>query len=101
MASFLRTNHSLRVLNLHMNTVKDEGACALAAALEADNQTLESLNLRMNDVGIAGLGAFAAALENNTAIRLLDLKRQRNKVTSVFIMPILRWFGQQDCGFLS
>lgn len=72
LASLLRQNTSLEVLELAYNKIKAEGAKAIAAALTPSteqpcNTSLTSLNLIGNTVGPEGAKALAEALKPNAA----------------------------------
>ncbi len=76
LADTLRSNTTLRELNLWYNEIRDGGAQALAAALAAAlirNTTLTSLELQCNEVGPAGRQALAEAMLLNTTLRELDI----------------------------
>lgn len=59
-AEFLKTNTSIKRLDLARNLIADDGACALAAAL-SENTTLEYLNLESNSVAEKGGTALGRA----------------------------------------
>lgn len=61
----------LRTLSLEWNDIRDRGAKALAAALNAC--PIERLNLEHNWVSRAGAEHLASALATNTALRTLQL----------------------------
>jgi Ran GTPase-activating protein (RanGAP) involved in mRNA processing and transport len=63
-----------KVLNGRPNRISNEGAIALAAALEV-NTTLRALDLTQNVIGDAGIIALAAALQKNATLSHLFLDR--------------------------
>ena len=56
------------------NNIGDEGATAIAKALET-NTTLSELDLYHNNIGDEGATAIAKALETNTTLSKLDLNK--------------------------
>ena len=68
----LRVNTSLSSLDLHDNSIRDEGANLLAQALR-ENTSLSSLDLSRNSIGNDGANSFAQALRVNTSLSSLDL----------------------------
>ena len=70
----LRVNTSLSSLDLHANSIGDEGANLLAQALRV-NTSLSSLNLHCNSIGDEGANSLAQALRVNTSLSSLDLSR--------------------------
>ena len=73
LAAALETNTALTHLNLASNSIGDEGAKALAAALKT-NTALTHLDLASNSIGNEGVSALAAALKTNTALTSLSLQ---------------------------
>jgi Ran GTPase-activating protein (RanGAP) involved in mRNA processing and transport len=76
LAKALERNQTLRELDLESNQIGDEGALALAEAL-AKNQTLTMLNLAHNKIGVEGAQALAEALKRNQKLTILHLKDNR------------------------
>lgn len=68
----LQTNHTLKVLNLSVNTICDSGAQALADALKVNN-TLEEIYLNDNYITDTGFIALAEALEVNDTLESVEL----------------------------
>ena len=68
----LRVNTSLSSLDLHGNSISDEGANLLAQALRV-NTSLSSLDLSRNSIGNEGANSLAQALRVNTSLSSLDL----------------------------
>ena len=68
----LRVNTSLSSLDLHGNSISDEGANLLAQALRV-NTSLSSLDLSRNSIGNEGANSLAQALRVNTSLSALDL----------------------------
>ena len=72
-AEILKSNTSVREVNLDGNTeIGDEGSKALAEALKV-NATVEVLHLGSCGIGDDGAAAFAAALRSNTSLTVLNL----------------------------
>ncbi|EGD81320.1 hypothetical protein PTSG_13176 [Salpingoeca rosetta] len=71
-ARALKNNTCLRTLNLHLNSVNDEGAVALARRLK-HNTSLMSLELHQNSISDEGAVAFAEMLKHNTTLKSLKL----------------------------
>ncbi|CAF5156489.1 unnamed protein product, partial [Rotaria magnacalcarata] len=55
---------TLKILNLQNNNIKDEGAEALAYALE-NNSILNTLSLGRNQINIDGIQHWANTIQNN------------------------------------
>ena len=72
LAQALRVNTSLSSLNLHCNSIGDEGANSLAQALRV-NTSLSSLYLSRNSIGNDGANSLTQALRVNTSLSSLDL----------------------------
>jgi len=75
-AASLKTNMSLRCLDLSSNRFGVTGARAIAAVLRA-NHPLEELNLFANLIGVEGCREIAFALPHNTHLKVLDLGMNR------------------------
>ena len=73
-AQALRTNSTITVLDLSHNTIEDEGAIALAQAMERSNRTVSILDLRSNFIGERGLLSLEKMLTSNRAVRKLELE---------------------------
>lgn len=71
-ARLLRSNSTLRDLNLDTNLIGDDGAKHIAAALR-DNTTLERLVLSSCSIGLEGIRAFADALPHNSRLQYVSL----------------------------
>jgi len=71
-AEFLKSNTSIKRLDLARNQISDEGASALAQAL-CVNTSLEYLNLESNAVAHKGGVAMYSAAEANTTLQYLNL----------------------------
>ncbi|CAE7221769.1 NLRC3 [Symbiodinium sp. KB8] len=69
---------SLRCLDLFCNSFGDRGAAATAAMLPR-NATLQKLDLGWNSIGDRGAAVLAAAMKQNTA--LMDLGLEQNAIT--------------------
>jgi hypothetical protein len=69
LADGLRSNDSLRALNLGYCGISDEGAIALASLLSHGSH-LETLDLRENQIGEAGMKALANALKRNQSLQV-------------------------------
>jgi len=72
LASVLTVNKTLLHISLGGNNIGDTAAEALAEALKF-NQTLKELNLISNQIGFAGANKLAEALKVNTSLTLLNL----------------------------
>jgi Ran GTPase-activating protein (RanGAP) involved in mRNA processing and transport len=68
----LKTNQTLRVLNLCSNKIDDQGAKEFAEALK-NNKTLLELDLKGNRIVDEGAGHIAEALELNTGLKYINL----------------------------
>ena len=68
----LRTSTALRSLKLGYNSLRDEGAYAVAAALE-NQASLLALDLGFNDISDKGAGALGRSLGANCTLRTLYL----------------------------
>ena len=75
LADALKTNTKLTKLDLVFNKIENEGAIALASALEK-NQTLTEINLANNMIGDEGAIALAKALETNISVRKIYIDRK-------------------------
>ena len=69
-----RGTPSLRTLRLAQNRIGDEGATALAAALDDAHCPLRALSLPHNTIGARGGRKLGPALAHNTFMRRLDLR---------------------------
>ncbi|MFF2328095.1 MULTISPECIES: gala protein [unclassified Streptomyces] len=67
-----RDGHGLRTVYLGCNRIGADGATALAGALSEDD-TVRALWLKRNPLGDAGVRALVPMLRRNTALRTLDL----------------------------
>ena len=72
LAQALEGNTTLQRLDLDNNQISDEGATALADAMKG-NTTLQILNLHKNQISDEGATALAQALEGNTTLLGLNL----------------------------
>ena len=72
LATTLKTNTALTILELSANIIGPAGAESLATALKT-NKTLTILDLSYNNIGPAGAESLAAALKTNTTLRNLYL----------------------------
>jgi len=63
----LKDNETLLILEIHCNSIGDEGAIAFAEMLKV-NTTLKTLNLYRNKIGGEGAEALAKALEVNKTL---------------------------------
>ena len=72
LADALRCNATLAVLDLGRNKIGDDGAATLAGALRV-NASLTVLNLHENCIRDAGAAALADALRVNSALKRLDV----------------------------
>lgn len=72
LAELLRTNTTVKRLDLARNQIGDAGACALAAVLN-ENAELEYLNLENNTFGEKAGRAFCGALGVNSTLQYLNL----------------------------
>ena len=72
-AIFANPQCTLTSLNLGLNGIGNEGAIALAIALEDPNCTLTSLDLYGNNIGPEGAIALANALKTNRTLTVLNL----------------------------
>ena len=79
-AAALRSNAHLTFLGLHSNTIKDEGAVAIAGALQSPGCHLTVLNLNINGIGDSGARAIAEALTHNDSLEELWLGN--NKISN-------------------
>ena len=72
LAEILKTNTTLREINLWGNNIGNEGVIKLAGALR-ENKTLTKLNLGWNNIDDAGAKALAEALRENNTLQKLNL----------------------------
>eukprot|EP00978_Attheya_sp_CCMP212_P033342 scaffold134043_cov57-Attheya_sp.AAC.2 len=72
-ASALKENQSLRVLDLRDTTLDDNGADVIAEALQT-NTTLHTLNIKCAIIGPRGAMAFASASTKNHSLEALNLE---------------------------
>lgn len=72
-AEFLKSNTSVKRLDLARNQISDDGANALAHALSV-NTTLEYLNLESNVVAEKGGVSLCRAVHANTTLQYLNLQ---------------------------
>jgi Ran GTPase-activating protein (RanGAP) involved in mRNA processing and transport len=73
LATGLKVNSSLTMIDLSSNNIEDEGVAALAESLK-ENSTLEHLRLWDNKkIGVAGFKALSEMLEINKRITNVDL----------------------------
>jgi Ran GTPase-activating protein (RanGAP) involved in mRNA processing and transport len=90
-AEALKTNKSLKILNLSRNRIRDQGATALSFALRI-NDTLESLDVSWNEIGAPGAVSIADTLLVNQT--LLDLNIEvRPLILHVGPMPHPEFFS--------
>ena len=69
-------NHSLKVLNLELNQLGDEGAIAISGVLADQHHSydgLHALNLGSNEITCDGALHIARALEQNMSLKVLNL----------------------------
>lgn len=71
-AEILKSDHVLRVLDLHDNNITDNGAIAISESLR-ENKNLYSLKIGRNDIGHGGAMAMAETLRHNQTLRTLWL----------------------------
>ncbi len=72
LAEALETNATLTSINLTENNIGDEGAKALAEGLKT-NATLTSINLGGNNIGDEGAKALAEVLKTNKTVTSINL----------------------------
>ena len=72
----LEVNRTLTSLNLQWNEIGQEGALALAEAVQV-NHTLTSLDLEFNDVGRVGVGYLATGIQENQSLLSMNLQGNR------------------------
>ena len=70
LAKVLKTNDTLHILDLDMNTIGAEGAIAIAEALKI-NSSLQELRLVNNYIHLSGAKALAEALKTNSTLQTL------------------------------
>lgn len=75
LARALKTNRTLRVLNISTNIIGDKGAAALAAAL-LHNRTLVKIDLSCNFITDKGLLHLAKAVNANYPLKEMKLRSQ-------------------------
>ncbi|KAI8820846.1 uncharacterized protein EV422DRAFT_530436 [Fimicolochytrium jonesii] len=120
-AGGLKTNHSVTHLDVRGNSIRADGALALAQMLKVNgslkslvmewncigiwqagirsladalavNQTLEDLDLRNNSIGPDGAQTLAVGLRNNQCLRRLDLRWNHiGLLGSKAIADLLKW----------
>ena len=73
MAEMLRTNTSIKQMNLYGNGLEGEGGEALARALKK-NQTLTTLDLGDNHLGDVSSTKIAEALRSTTSLTSLQMQ---------------------------
>ena len=79
MAEALKTNAALQTLDLDSNSIRAEGAAALAEALKT-NEVLQYLYLESNSIGYEGAVELADALKTNAASKLRTLDLRSNSI---------------------
>jgi hypothetical protein len=105
MTSFSDDGECATSIDLHGNSIHDEGATALAAALKA-NSRIQVLDLSANGVGTAGGCALALAVQQGCGLRVLDLSGNnvgnrtaialgaaRARSQCRFVPPLIRYTG--------
>ena len=71
-ATALKTNTTMRTLDIRNCGLSDEGAESLARAL-AVNRSLQKLDISNNEIGDNGITHIATVFQTNTTLRTLDI----------------------------
>ena len=79
--ALIRPESKVKTLILDQNDIKEQGARALARALET-NTTLENLHLYCNHLGDTGVELLFQALTRNPNCRLQEISLCANQITS-------------------
>ncbi|XP_060565677.1 leucine-rich repeat-containing protein 74B-like isoform X2 [Ruditapes philippinarum] len=79
----LRSNDTLRALDLSWNHIRGNGAIGLCKGVQA-NKGLETLLLSWNGFGFEGCTAMGYALKENTTLQALDLANNRIHPPALF-----------------
>jgi len=80
-ATALHLNKKLEKIYLSKNNIGNEGAIAIASALEHANTTLEFIDLEENKIGVSGVCGFASALVQNSCLRTLRLEGNKQETS--------------------
>jgi hypothetical protein len=89
LADALKSNCTLRVLDLGRNRFGDQGARDLAEFLRS-NSSLQELNVWGNSIGPSGAAAVAEALRANRSLRLLvgaENSDEFERISAVLVHP--------------
>ena len=73
LGEMLRHNHTLRSLDLGFNNLCDEGAIAVARALQRGNATLKELSLARNNIRTDACRELGTMLEKNSCLESLSV----------------------------
>ncbi|XP_053400502.1 leucine-rich repeat-containing protein 74B-like [Mercenaria mercenaria] len=79
----LKTNDTLKVLDLSWNHIRGNGAIGLCKGVQV-NKGLETLLLSWNGFGFEGCTAMGYALKENTTLQALDLANNRIHPPALF-----------------
>ncbi|CAO3568635.1 unnamed protein product [Mortierella alpina] len=88
LAEALKANSTLTTLDLQSNSIRDDGAKALAEALKT-NKTLTTLDLQSNSIGDNGAQALAEALKTNKTLTTLDLQKNQIMYNGMLALEIV------------
>jgi Ran GTPase-activating protein (RanGAP) involved in mRNA processing and transport len=100
-AEFLENDSTVLELNLNENGIGDSGALCLSDVLYV-NSTLKILKLSNNVIGDAGVQALAQALHSNCTLQVLDLRQnQINDVGAKALAEALCHNSSLECLNLS
>ena len=80
-AEALKINSTLQLLNISHNIISNDGAVAISEYL-MNNNTLQELNLSYNRVSDKGIVSIAKALQINRTLELLDISSDLSNITN-------------------
>ncbi|CAM4733630.1 unnamed protein product [Leuciscus chuanchicus] len=95
LSSALRSNPSLRELDLSENNINELGVKMLSALLADPQSKLEKLELRSCNISDGGCAVLSSALRSNPSLRELDLSR--NNITDSKLKKISPLLEDPQC----
>lgn len=85
MASALASNTSLNSLDLHGNSIRDEGLKSLCKCLSSSNHTLTNLCVSKNNITTEGATVITALLLDSISLRRLDISQNQFAVLETMV----------------